>query len=168
MCEHNIALRAANVVQAGERYAYSHLLLNHTAFTGAGCRTVFWDVACLSQTWLRTTRNAILSTRAGELQALRAMEAAAAPHAAATALKLPAMHAYAHPLACRLQHSGAFHPGSGLVSGEMAEQFFSVESARKPIINNCSGPTSTEILTACALQRNDEHIKGLPETLAKR
>ncbi|XP_069193763.1 uncharacterized protein [Procambarus clarkii] len=146
-CRHGIILAALNMYQ-GELYSYAHYLqMNRLQNVSFICQ----DIICKYWPWALkiSSREQKFSLRQGK------------PF-------LGVLHAKGHSWYCQVLYGGRWQEGSGLTSGEEAEQVFSYLSRYNNNIKNMLKAERTEELTEGALFWNHRKINGMPRALVAR
>ncbi|XP_069191380.1 uncharacterized protein [Procambarus clarkii] len=146
-CRHGIILAALNMYQ-GELYSYAHYLqMNRLQNVSFICQ----DIICKYWPWALkiSSREQQFSLRQGK------------PF-------LGVLHAKGHSWYCQVLYGGRWQEGSGLTSGEEAEQVFSYLSRYNNNTKNMLKAERTEELTEGALFWNHRKINGMPRALVAR
>nr|XP_045587889.1 uncharacterized protein LOC123749812 isoform X3 [Procambarus clarkii] len=146
-CRHGIILAALNMYQ-GELYSYAHYLqMNRLQNVSFICQ----DIICKYWPWALkiSSREQKFSLRQGK------------PF-------LGVLHAKGHSWYCQVLYGGRWQEGSGLTSGEEAEQVFSYLSRYNNNTKNMLKAERTEELTEGALFWNHRKINGMPRALVAR
>ncbi|XP_045585129.2 uncharacterized protein [Procambarus clarkii] len=146
-CRHGIILAALNMYQ-GELYSYAHYLqmncLQNVSF-------ICQDIICKYWPWALKISSREQKFSLGQGKPF-----------------LGVLHAKGHSWYCQVLYGGRWQEGSGLTSGEEAEQVFSYLSRYNNNTKNMLKAERTEELTEGALFWNHRKINGMPRALVAR
>nr|XP_045590426.1 uncharacterized protein LOC123752415 isoform X2 [Procambarus clarkii] len=146
-CRHGIILAALNMYQ-GELYSYAHYLqMNRLQNVSFICQ----DIICKYWPWALKISSREQKFSLGQGKPF-----------------LGVLHAKGHSWYCQVLYGGRWQEGSGLTSGEEAEQVFSYLSRYNNNTKNMLKAERTEELTEAALFWNHRKINGMPRALVAR
>nr|XP_045587441.1 uncharacterized protein LOC123749395 [Procambarus clarkii] len=146
-CRHGIILAALNMYQ-GELYSYAHYLqMNRLQNVSFICQ----DIICKYWPWALKISSREQKFSLGQGKPF-----------------LGVLHAKGHSWYCQVLYGGRWQEGSGLTSGEEAEQVFSYLSRYNNNTKNMLKAERTEELTEGALFWNHRKINGMPRALVAR